>query len=432
MRSGLLASGSLIRFPKMKLVARKYLLLFLFQLSYLIPKKKGLIAFWPYQDETKFGGNLKPVFLELIKRRGRGDVVWLTRNRKSALRMKRHGYRVFHGKFRLIFMLLRSHVIVLDTVYPIATGFPPFAWGRFHIVQLWHGTGFKEIGFRHAGAPNSPREIRSSAKQTVLVPASSEADRVRKSLSFATDNVVVTGSPRNDIFFAPEDHTQKSRGAIRMSLGIPPDSRVILYAPTFRDHQKALPFSEDFAEFADQVLARSSSYLVIKRHPLDHGFVPPVGHERIIDASETIDDTQDLLLASDVLVTDYSGIVTDFILLDRPVIFFLYDYEDYQRSCRDFYYDFLETVPGPIINNEKEMLRLAAETCWFHDADYRKRYKAFVTKFHKHRDGCSTQRVASIILNFVDGASERLDRPVCVKGAVGKQEAKTSRGERSG
>lgn len=391
---------------KRRLLDSERLVLFLYQLSYVFPKKKGLVTFWPLQDQTKFGGNLKPVFLELAKRIGSANVVWITQDIRSFNALRNQGYKAVGGKLESIFHLLRAHVIVIDTVYPAAHGFPPFAWGRFHIAQLWHGTGFKEIGFRHAGAPNTEREIKASARQTILIPATSEEDRIRKSLSFATENVFVTGNPRNDVFFDSKDTILETRASVRKLLGIPPNARIILYAPTFRDHQKARPFTDSFPAMAQERLARSGSYLVIKKHPLDHGFVPPAGYERIIDASKQIDDTQKILIAADVLVTDYSGIVTDFVLMRKPVVFYLYDLEDYVNSCRNFYYDFFEIIPGPFAKSESDMLALADETSWFEEPGYIEKFMAFVKRFHMHTDNLSTERVVSLILSFMQNRKD--------------------------
>lgn len=98
-------------------------------------------------------------------------------------------------------------------------------------------------------------------------------------------------------------------------------------------------------------------------------------------------------MSTDILITDYSSIVTDFILTERPIIFYFFDYEDYINHSRKFYYDLLSILPGPFAYDEWELYNLLLNIDWFQDPNYIKRYQAFINMFHEYKDGRSCLRL---------------------------------------
>ena len=104
-------------------------------------------------------------------------------------------------------------------------------------------------------------------------------------------------------------------------------------------------------------------------------------------------DIRDLYLVSDLLVTDYSSVFFDYANLCRPMIFYMYDYEEYKNDKWGFYFD-IEELPGPIVRTEEELVRLLPS---YDGAGYEELYKAFNDKFNPYRDGNGTEVVLNTI-----------------------------------
>lgn len=100
-----------------------------------------------------------------------------------------------------------------------------------------------------------------------------------------------------------------------------------------------------------------------------------------------MDDVNDLYLAADILITDYSSVFFDYANLDRPILFYMYDYEEYKYKMRDFYFD-IHILPGPVVTDQDELLKTILRI----DAvveKYQEKYDLFNEKFNPHREVCS-------------------------------------------
>ena len=197
------------------------------------------------------------------------------------------------------------------------------------------------------------------------------------------DIVLETGYPRNDALFTFD---QAKVNSILRELDIPRGKKLILYAPTFRDnkHSEVSGYENatgiDFEKLQEQI---GDEYLILFRA---HYFVAKnMDFTRlkdfVIDVSD-YEDVNDLYIISDMLITDYSSVFFDYANLKRPIIFYMYDYEDYKANARDFYLDEKE-LPGPITKTQDELAKAIKDTIMFiPDA----RYSMFNQKFN-HLDG---------------------------------------------
>ena len=167
--------------------------------------------------------------------------------------------------------------------------------------------------------------------------------------------VEVVGFPKNDIL---ANYTLQQRLAIRKKLGIPERKRVILYAPTFREgYLRDRDVQVDFKKW-EEVLG--DEYLVYFRaHPVFACKVKLDPHSKFVVNMSAYTDNNDLMIASDVLISDYSGILTEFGIQDKPMFCYAYDYEDYVKT-RGLYFDVRENLPGGYMN-EDELLQYIKE-----------------------------------------------------------------------
>ncbi len=235
-----------------------------------------------------------------------------------------------------------------------------------HYLQTWHGTPFKRIGLdvvaTTEAALNGKAEIDEryrvdAGKITTFLSAATFTTRVFASAfglpeTGAGSPFLETGNPRNDaLATATPDDVAAARGR----LGIAPGTRVVLYAPTWRDDQYDLRSGYVYDQPLDIGRLRAALgegwLLLYRAHYIVSNVSDFAEHAGFARDVSGIDDINELALASDVLVTDYSSVYFDYALLDRPMIFYMYDLERYSSRLRGFYLP-IEDVPGAIVTTQ--------------------------------------------------------------------------------
>lgn len=379
-------NGSSVSFSMIK---QALTCLLLFPLSYVVPKRRGLAVFCTLHDGGRWAGNGKYLFLYMLKRQ-RFSPVWLTKDRPTYQKLTEQGLPAATAWFKRIFLLLRAELILLDAG-------PPLLIGRFQVVQLWHGTGFKNIALLNGRRQGPAQHILAHVfGKYIFIPATSVADQERKRASFGNPNVFVTGLPRNDALLSSANRSLD----LASEWGFHRFDKVILYAPTFRETGHRL--SQEYWSKMDSLMRAKNWLLIVKRHPHDSTLNVPAGLQNIRDATSRCDDLQLLLAMMDVLITDYSGVAADFVLTDRPILFFIYDWDEYQEQCRSFYFDFLETLPGPFCKTEDQLLEHLADLSWSGQPGYRKKYANFKSQFHTFTDASSSARVHQKLVELLE------------------------------
>jgi len=204
---------------------------------------------------------------------------------------------------------------------------------------------------------------------------------------FENDNVVITGSPKNDIFF---------RKTLPMGYSyLDKYDSIILYAPTFRDDQWFHPFDSAFLRSLNEWLKDNNYLFLVKRHPNHLYFVVGVNNENIRDITKEVEDVQELLCFVDVLITDYSSVATDFSLTGRPIIFYVYDNEDYTKT-RPHFFD-LGTLPGPFVYNQESLFDHLKDMSWSESLGYKMDYMRSRDFWNTYQDGKSCKRVEALL-----------------------------------
>jgi CDP-glycerol glycerophosphotransferase len=275
--------------------------------------------------------------------------------------------------------------------------------------QTWHGTPLKRIGFdienlQMANKNYLKQFSREVAKWDALIsPNAYSTEIFRRAFRFDGD-IVETGYPRNDVFHRDEDRTARS-AAVRERLGIDPARRVILYAPTWRDNQydksgrytfaMKLDLERMYRQFKDDAV------LLIRGHQLVANSVDTSMFGDFARNVSHYPDISDLYLVADVLVTDYSSVMFDFVNTGRPMLFFTHDLEAYRDDLRGFYIDFGAEAPGPLLTHTDDVVEALTNL----DAVARAhadRYSAFREKYASLEDGRAAARFVDHFLS--DGA----------------------------
>lgn len=285
--------------------------------------------------------------------------------------------------------------------------FPNYIHRRSHglYIQTWHGTPLKRMFLdqdnfygRDPGYVDRVKE--ASAQWNALVSPSPYATKAMRSSYGYTGEVYELGYPRNDVLRGPE--TDEIRANVRHRLSIPRERTVVLYAPTFRDDQPTTrgrfafrwPFdTEHFVHrFGDDVTLLVRTHFLINTK-LE---IPETLKTNIIDVSG-FPDINELFLASDMLVTDYSSSFFDYSVLERPIIFFAYDLENYRDNLRGFYLDYETQLPGPVATTSEALFDEIDKAASVTDED-RERLRSFAKLYAPNDDGHAAARVIDRLL----------------------------------
>lgn len=371
----------------MRIITR-FLEYFFVILSYIIPKEKNTIGFVSLQFRGKFSGNNKALFLyiqENLELLPKGVKVFYITNQKTTYDLlKSKGFEVKYSKYFWLWDLVRAEYIITDG----ARSF--IGLGKFKIVQLWHGSGYKKIGLSYSGKKNNNLRhfhLKRFFNKMVLVCAASEMDKKLKIDAFQNEKVVITGSPCNDLLYLDNKSNIDNLN-------------IILYAPTFRDIQGNFSaFSDDGWMKMNDLMQRTNNVFWVKRHPGDYKLIVPNHLPFIRDVTNATEDIQELLRNTKLLITDYSAISSDYSFTERPIIFYTYDFEEYLNSSRTFYYDIKSLLPGPFAVNEIQLFNLLEDISWFTDEGYQNRYNIFRSNFHQFHDNKASERFFKHMIN---------------------------------
>ena len=221
-------------------------------------------------------------------------------------------------------------------------------------VQTWHGDrGFKKILYDM----NDGLKYPDGAQMDLAVSGSDFGTRVFRSAFRYAGEVMQRGMPRNDRLVAPKEAEIQQ---IRAKLGIGEDKRVLLYAPTFRDATVGGAQKADFdIRRALDALEGSTGRkwrCLVRAHDLNRGILCGAGATDV----SAYPAMSDLLLISDLLITDYSSSAGDYVLLDRPVILYQPDLDAFMKSDREMYFD-IRSCPYVRAESEAALMRLLGD-----------------------------------------------------------------------
>lgn len=270
------------------------------------------------------------------------------------------------------------------------------------IYQLWHACGaFKKFGMSTAelifGDSRKTLEKYPNYGNLSYVTVSSPeviwAYEEAMNLKDTKTQVVATGVSRTDVFY-DQHFIEQSKAAVYSVCPAAENKKIILYAPTFRG-RVAKAESPDCLDIPAMKRALGDEYVLLIKH---HPFVkqPPVVPEDCADFAMDVTkslEIDQLLCASDVCVSDYSSLIFEYSLFERPMIFFAYDLDDY-FDWRGFYYNYDELTPGPVVQETEEIIDYIRHL----DARFdQAQVHAFKEKFMSSCDGHATDRIMALV-----------------------------------
>lgn len=276
------------------------------------------------------------------------------------------------------------------------------------IIQLWHGCGaFKKFGFSTAdlifGASRKEQLKHPFNKNYSLVTVSSPEVvwAYKEAMNMPEDSDVIkpVGSSRTDIFFN-EEYIEKAYENVYSLIPKAKGKKIILYAPTFRgrvaraETPTRLNVRMFYEEFKDDYVLLFKHHPVVKeRPPIEREFA-----DFAYDVSDTL-SIEDLIITSDFCISDYSSLVFEYSIYEKPLIFFAYDLDLY-FDWRGFYYEYDELAPGPVCKTNYEMIDYIKNIDTRFDKEAVRKFK---DKFMRSCDGHATERIIQTVFDNPEG-----------------------------
>lgn len=346
---------------------------------------------------TQYSDSPRAVHEELVRRRVPLEHLWVVRDDQVEVPGTARPIRMWSPKWYEA--LATSRYVVANNHLPDWFAKRP----EQVVVQTWHGTPLKKIGHDIEAVHFADQRYLERVEKEVqnwdmLVSPNSFSTPILKRAFRFPGEMVECGYPRNDILRRPG--TERRAAQIRDRIGLPPGKRIIMYAPTWRDDQFYAPgkYKFDFRIDLDDARARlgADHVLMVRRHPNVVDPVPGAGDGFVFDVSD-YPDMADLSLISDVMITDYSSLMFDFVNTGRPILFFTYDLDHYRDTLRGFYFDFEQSAPGPLVFESAELISAIRDVDDI-QARYAARYQWFQEEFCDLDDGYASARLADRIL----------------------------------
>ncbi|SKA91539.1 CDP-Glycerol:Poly(glycerophosphate) glycerophosphotransferase [Paucidesulfovibrio gracilis DSM 16080] len=351
-----------------------------------------------------FSGNTKYQFLHMLRHHPELDCRYFTEERgvynelcdaglPAAYFPSRHAVEVLAGAGTVV---VESISFRTQIYYPLLAG--------ARQIQLWHGVGNKKIGFLLRGVPVL------QGYEDDLLRDHSDYDLIVSTSPFYTEEVfrksmhakefASLGYPRTDVLYRPVDKQTlvgcdlQAYSRVRRAAKRGP---VVLFAPTFRDTDMN-PITQNVLDLRRlvELFAEHDAHLLVKPHgriPLETGTLPDN-----VTFCRSDSDVYPFFPLVDAMITDYSSIHTEFLLMNRPVLFFWADFDSYMAVDRGFQFPFESMCPGPKCRDAESLIRELENVLTGGPDHWAEARSALRDKAFSHQDGRSAQRVAEHIL----------------------------------
>lgn len=340
--------------------------------------KQNQIAFISLES-NQLESDLKLIYDELKdKQQYTLKTVLINYNKKSLI----NNFLYMLNCIKQIYVINTSKVVLItDNNYVISN----FKRPGVKVIQVWHAAGaIKKFG-------NAiKREYPIKNYDYVIANSDYWNEPYQEAFNVSSQSIITTGMPRID-HLVDANYLSQTKNKLYAKYPILKDKKIILYAPTFRGniYQGFRAVNFDAPAILD---ALGDEYIMLyKFHPLLLNATLPAD-SRIINMNH--EDTHDLFTISDILISDFSSIIFDYSLLNKPMCFFVPDLDEYLESLGCFV-DYRKVMPGAICSNEKEVVAAL-------QSDLKYDIKKFSELFFKYHDGNNTKRIAAFIAELMD------------------------------
>ena len=371
-----------------------------FAVSWLFPRDERLWVFMTGEGE-RFADNSKYLYL-YCEQKDPVRNVWIAASQDVVTELRAEGYEAYTTtSLRGKLCMLRAGVF-FETHGPIA----PEYTGRAQIVHLTHGNYLKTMLDDHVR--EWPWIVNLAVglffernRQYVVTSDGPPAENMASMRGAPRDRMLVTGFPRNDALFGEIDGERigLNTDALERVKSAAERGPVLVYAPTHRtayDEQNGIPLGDIDLGFeqVDEALSELDATLFVSPHPATT-IAQDFDELDRIERLDTGGDLYPFLRNCDVLITDYSGVFYDYLLLDRPMVFYAPDLDEYLAD-RALYFEYTDHVPGEIATDKRAFLSAIETVLSDGDAHGSKREEV-TEQFYANVDAAASERVYSAV-----------------------------------
>lgn len=364
--------------------------------AWIIPENKNRFLFYS-MGGNNYGDSVKCLSDYIEKNYEKAQIIWAF-SKYYYDKVDCDHKKVIYGSFRYYYYVISSKYYITNCYAPLMM---IKRKGQI-MMQTWHGTALKRIGYDAQGGDHNrlvdfirPNTYKAGARDIdFFVSGSSFMTSVyHRALKYPKE-IMEIGTPRNDIFFQNRPDVFQR---VKVWAHVDSQMKLILYTPTFRPDFSFKYYDVDLCAIKHyyEELTKENYVVLVRLHPrmmsksaeVDNLFVK----EGIVNVT-LYPDIQDLLYAADVLVTDYSSTMFDFMLSMKPVILYTPDKETYNRG---FYFD-IDELPFIIANNNAELLKALQN---FESNEYVRKVNQFLERIGNAETGHATESAYQLLVD---------------------------------
>lgn len=364
-----------------------------YKLGSIFPVKRNFVFSVMTHDASE-SGNIRAL-TDYMGGKGNYKFYYMAKEERKAF---------FHLLFVIPFIMSRADIILMDNA------FMPMSYFKIRketkVLQLWHGTGsIKKFGQdSNVGRLKELEKKINSNINYLFVNSDSLIEEYAGAFGVDKGVVYATGLPRTDwlLRFVNDDKMVEKLFDIKNKIStvkniVLKDKKIILYAPTFRDKEVASPkLHMDILKLLEKL--DENTMIFLRLHPFVSKAFNDNISRRVVNVSD-YSDLNELMAVSDGLITDYSSLIFDYCVLNRPMYFYADDIVEFGLNGRGFYLDYNNELPGIIPASEGEMGKIITkDLSGEEDEELKLKREKFIKKYYKWLDGNSAKRVYETIV----------------------------------
>lgn len=390
------------------------------RISSVIPKEEGLWLFGSWGGK-RFSSSTKYLYLYIVKNHKNIKPFWITRNNQVFSHLRKKSLPVYKKiSLRGIWLSFRAEVIfVSNEIYDVSPGFADGAL----FIQLFHMV--LPIKYMMRGDSKVTREVFRTFNfkrkiRTLLISPHmfrkpdyyiTSSDWMAKEVTHSKlqadiSKILVTGFPRTDAILNKDYNNTDFVNKILFTNDNKETSNIIYYLPTHRDHDLIFnPFDYGFDEaLFSQFLYKTNSLLVIRFHPRDKEYREHFVNfdcDRIIKEPEGFQDPYAILKRASILISDYGSIFSDFLLLNKPIIFAKFDHKNYV-NIRGLNWDYDKYTPGYKAESWGDILKILSSIIINNEDSFYSQRNKLKNLIYKFQDTNNSSRLVKTVENILN------------------------------